>query len=182
MFFSFHDTRSPPPPTNPHHIYQHPAHQLMIQSISTNHPITTSHLNPSPLLVATSSLICLPALSLILHTPSPDARKYTKDICIMFLMSAASVCRWANPTPFNCALDRTLAKIFFIYFVTTSALVHPNLSHSIFHSVLCVSFFAASRYFRKIRPHPIWRWCHSTFHILCVFFASRDVYRVPFFP
>lgn len=157
----------------------------MIQSNSNNpihsiHPITTSHLNPSPLLVATSSLICLPALSLILHKPPSELSHHSKEIALMLVMCAASVCRWAAPTPFNCLLDRTLAILFFVYFSILSASTRSNRLHSIFYSLVCLSLFVASRYFRKFRPHPAWRWFHAAFHVSGVYFISHNAYHLPF--
>ena len=144
-----------------------------------NHSITISHLKPSPLLVATSSLLCLPSISMIIHKPYHELIKNRRDIIMMFIMSTASICRWGNPNPLTCKLDRFLAKLCFVYFVFLHITLNSNIIYSLLRCFLCVILFKTSRYLRKIHPHSIWILFHMSFHLFIIYFAMNDVYYVP---
>ena len=144
----------------------------------SKHDIIISHLKPSPLLVATSSLLCLPALFMIIHKSYHDLMKYYKTIVSMFIMSSASICRWAIPTPLTCKLDRFLAKLSFGYFVFLHITLNSNIILSLIHCSFCVMLFIASRYFRKQRYNPIWKLFHMSFHLSIVYYFMNDIYSI----
>ena len=146
-------------------------------------PLHQRHLKPNHFLVASSSLICLPAMLLILSAPHPTQQThFFGHLCFLIVMSALSICRWADPNPIFRKLDSTFAKSFFMYYSTMTIATKPKK----ILTLCCVSMIALcyqlSRFFRNNYPFKYWYVFHMVYHIMGIYCVTTLFYELQLMP
>ena len=146
-------------------------------------PLHQRHLKPNHFLVASSSLICLPAMLLILSAPQHTQQThFFGHLCFLIVMSALSICRWADPNPIFRKLDSTFAKSFFVYYSTMTIATKPKK----ILTLCCVSMIALcyqlSRFFRNNYPFKYWYVFHMVYHIMGIYCVTTLFYELHLLP
>ena len=146
-------------------------------------PLHQRHLKPNHFLVASSSLICLPAMLLILSAPHPTQQThFFGHLSFFIVMSALSICRWADPNPIFRKLDSTFAKSFFIYYSTMTIATKPKK----ILTLCCISMIALcyqlSRFFRNNYPFKYWYVFHMGYHLMGIYCVTTLFYELHLLP
>lgn len=158
-------------------------------------PLHQRHLKPNHFLVASSSLICLPAMLLILsapqhthhtqpthHTHHTQQTHFFGHLSFLIVMSVLSICRWADPNPIFRKLDSTFAKSFFIYYSTMTIATKPKK----ILTLCCVSMIALcyqlSRFFRNNYPFKYWYVFHMGYHLIGIYCVTTLFYELHLLP
>lgn len=139
-----------------------------------------NHLKPNHLLVLSSSLFCVPMLSVFLNDKD-TFQKNKKELFFLIAVSIASIVRWGNPCVFTRKLDKYLANITFFYFHTMFCL-HRSPLHGLLSACLTGTLFQLSRLSRKKWSFKYWYIFHVSFHILANYNMTKLYYKTPFFP
>ena len=136
-------------------------------------------LKPNPLLVATSSLFCLPVLSLFLNDYSSFYNHFNEMIMI-FTISLLSICRWANPIPLFQKMDSKMAKFIFFYFHIQMYQKRSKLK-AILSFVFVGTLYKMSKLSRK-PPNNVSHWYvyHFLFHIASICSSVKLYYQISF--
>jgi len=142
-----------------------------------NQLLNKRHLDPNHCLVVTSSLICLPALLLLLTTPYP-LESHFPDIVFLILMSSLSICRWADPNPLFRKCDRNMAKLFFIYYAFYTITTKPNKMITIYYVILIITCYRVSKFFRQRYAFKYWYIFHMLFHIIGIYCITSFFYEI----
>ena len=144
--------------------------------------IQKSHYNslrPNPLLVVTSSLFCIPILSLYLNDEA-TFYKYLDEMILILIISVFSICRWSNPKKAFRILDVKMARIGFIYFHIQLMKMKPKLY--VLLSCICGGgLYQLSRISRKKWNFRYWYVFHFLFHIFAIYTMTKIYYKQPFF-
>jgi len=155
-----------------------------IQINSVDLTLHERHLTPNHFLVASSSLICLPAMLLILSAPHASSiqQPHFGHLCFLIIMSALSICRWADPNIIFRQLDSAFAKVFFIYYSTMTIATKPKK----ILALCCVSMIALcyqlSRFFRNRYPFKYWYVFHMGYHLLGIYCVTTLFYELHLLP
>jgi hypothetical protein len=125
------------------------------------------HLKPNFVLVASSSLFCVPIISLYLKNETMFYQHFN-EMLLLSTVSFFSILRWGMPCYIFRKLDQGLAKICFCYYSIQSTQIRKEspLKNGIL--VVCVySLFLSSKYSRK-HFFKYWYVFHFFFHILSI--------------
>lgn len=149
-------------------------------------PLHQRHLKPNHFLVASSSLICLPAMLLILsapqHTHHTQQTHFFSHISFLIVMSAISICRWADPNPIFRKLDSTFAKSFFIYYSTMTIATKPKKILTLCGISMIALCYQLSRFFRNNYPFKYWYVFHMVYHIMGIYCVTTLFYELQLMP
>ena len=135
-------------------------------------------LKPNHILVATSSLFCIPSLSLFLNDYSSFYNNFNEMIMI-FTISLLSICRWANPISLFRKMDSKIAKLIFFYFHIQMYQKRSKLK-AILSFVFVGSLYKMSKRCRKIHKVAHWYVYHFLFHIAAIYSCVKLYYQLSF--
>jgi len=134
------------------------------------------HLKPNYLLVTSSSLFCLPVISLYLKNETMFYHHFN-EMLFLSILSFFSILRWGIPCYVFRKVDQGLAKICFCYYSIQSTQIRKEspLKNGIL--VACVySLFLSSKYSRK-HFFKYWYVFHFFFHILSISLITTLYYN-----
>ena len=155
-----------------------------IQINSVDLTLHERHLNPNHFLVASSSLICLPAMLLILSAPHSSSIQQPQfgHLCFLIIMSALSICRWADPNIIFRQLDSAFAKVFFIYYSTMTIATKPKKILALCCVFIIALCYQLSRFFRNRYPFKYWYVFHMGYHLLGIYCVTTLFYELHLLP